>query len=86
MGLTDEMVENDFRWVDTNTNPEFVDWYPNEPSNGQHGEDCVIFWSAHDYSWNDTPCSSTHQTICESEYVVFGFTKKVVSFFTKEKG
>lgn len=65
MGLTDELVEGEFTWIDTDTPPtEFTDWFPGEP-NGRHNEDCALFWEIRGFFWNDGICSLKLQAVCE---------------------
>lgn len=67
MGLSDEFIENEYTWIDTDTPLlEFTDWFPGEPNdNSKDSEDCVLFWDEHDFLWNDGACSLGIQAVCE---------------------
>lgn len=69
MGLTDEMIEGQMTWIDTNTVPEFTDWIPGQPDDSKSAEDCVHFINTANYEWNDISCSSTNEAVCERKYV-----------------
>ena len=65
MGLTDEMVEGDWRWLGSGAHAYFTDWLPGEPNSEHGGEDCVEFMSSNNYGWNDEPCSYQFNPLCE---------------------
>lgn len=52
IGLTDEVTEGTFRWVD-GTPLTYTNWSPGEPSNGGGGEDYAVMFT--NGRWNDTP-------------------------------
>ncbi|XP_053383016.1 asialoglycoprotein receptor 1-like [Mercenaria mercenaria] len=61
IGLTDEIVEGDWRWLDTDIKPAYTDWNPGEPNNSG-GENCGVLQVT---AWNDVPCSQSYRPICE---------------------
>lgn len=66
MGLTDELIQGSFRWIDTNTELSgFTDWRPGQPDDRDNNEDCVSFWTDHAFLWNDAPCSYEYEAVCE---------------------
>ena len=63
MGLTDEAVEGEWRWVDTNDKMTFSGWGQGQPDGN---EDCAEFWKGVNYKWNDSTCSwENRKAICE---------------------
>ena len=43
-----------------------LDWYPGEPNNVNHGENCACFWDPFpNMQWNDFNCSIPGYFICE---------------------
>lgn len=65
LGLTDEVIEDIWKWYESNTKPEFTDWYPGGPNQGRIA-DCASFHAAFDFRWADEPCSERmYQPICE---------------------
>ncbi|XP_062568467.1 perlucin-like [Saccostrea cucullata] len=65
IGLTDTLVEGHWVWETSQTTPAYTDWYPGEPNDMGHREDCGgMYYSGH---WNDFPCNTTHSFICEKE-------------------
>ncbi|XP_045183011.2 asialoglycoprotein receptor 1-like [Mercenaria mercenaria] len=69
IGLTDELVEGDWRWYKTQEVPVFTDWAPNEPNSygGKHNEDCGVMHTSTDFKWVDDLCSLHYSPICEKE-------------------
>ncbi len=62
LGATDIAKEGDFMW----SQPEpftFTDWEPGYPSDTDHTHNCVAI--AASLEWQDRPCSSTNQVLCE---------------------
>ncbi len=59
IGLTDEPVENSWKWVDASVPFTFMAWDPNEPNNGSgmYEEDCVVIAGSRGGDWDDRPCS-----------------------------
>ncbi|XP_078607085.1 uncharacterized protein LOC144879470 [Branchiostoma floridae x Branchiostoma japonicum] len=67
IGLTDVRSEGTFVRSDEAESPAaYTNWYPHQPDNGG-GEDCVEMSLDHD--WNDAPCSSRLNFICEKEKI-----------------
>ncbi|XP_035667178.1 uncharacterized protein LOC118409908 isoform X2 [Branchiostoma floridae] len=67
IGLTDVRSEGTFVRSDETESPAaYTNWYPHQPDNGG-GEDCVEMSVGHD--WNDAPCSSRLNFICEKEKI-----------------
>ncbi|KAJ8419192.1 hypothetical protein AAFF_G00006910 [Aldrovandia affinis] len=68
LGLTDEEVENVWRWVDGSM-PTFTKWKPGQPDNWSHGhqngEDCAGL--IHQGLWNDFFCDDLNGIICERD-------------------
>ncbi|XP_019637235.1 PREDICTED: uncharacterized protein LOC109479686 [Branchiostoma belcheri] len=65
IGLNDVREEGSFVWSDEAKSPAvYTNWHPDQPDNGG-GEDCVEMTKNQD--WNDLPCSSKLNFICEKE-------------------
>ncbi|XP_078695922.1 uncharacterized protein LOC144924510 isoform X2 [Branchiostoma floridae x Branchiostoma belcheri] len=65
IGLNDVREEGSFVWSDEAKSPAvYTNWQPDQPDNGG-GEDCVEMTKNQD--WNDLPCSSKLNFICEKE-------------------
>ncbi len=58
IGLTDEVTEMTFAWVDA-TPLVFTAWSPGEPNNGGTAfeEDCVVIAGNRGVDWDDRPCA-----------------------------
>jgi hypothetical protein len=58
IGLSDEVTENTFAWVD-GTPLVFTAWNPLEPNNGgaTYEEDCALIAGARALDWDDRPCA-----------------------------
>ncbi|XP_055997722.1 perlucin-like [Ostrea edulis] len=67
IGLSDVLLEGDWVWTSSQTNPIYSDWYPGQPDNYHTHEDCAILWREHGYHWNDAPCTVPYNFICEKE-------------------
>jgi hypothetical protein len=65
MGLDDLFREGIWRWVGTNQHASFSDWAPNQPDNHKNNEHCVHFSHIAAYQWNDLPCQSSINFLCE---------------------
>ncbi|XP_071174080.1 perlucin-like protein [Mytilus edulis] len=69
MGSSDLKKEGDWRWVQDSSKVRFSQWLRGQPDNYGNNEDCGHFWPAHQYQWNDIPCSVDEMGyICESSY------------------
>jgi hypothetical protein len=68
MGLTDQEHEGIWIWIDTGIQATFSDWGPGEPNNYQgQNEECVYFYGAKKYKWNDAMCLHKAVPLCEKE-------------------
>ncbi|XP_023148651.2 CD209 antigen-like protein C [Amphiprion ocellaris] len=63
IGLNDIQTEGTWMWVD-GTPLTLSYWDTDEPNNGGE-EDCAQIRTAHNTLWNDVPCTSSLQWICE---------------------
>lgn len=68
IGMTDETVENVWKWYGTDSIVEYFDWGPTEPQNANN-EDCAVFGDTIDYTWADVKCASNRKALCEMPYV-----------------
>merc|ERR1711964_83648 len=75
IGLTDQVVEGDWRWVDnTPLQEEETYWNPGEPNNWQAPEDCAIIWEdglnimkiPEKGKWADANCGWPIYTLCRN--------------------
>lgn len=69
IGLTDEVTEGEFLWVDGTALQagDFDDWIEGEPNDFDSGEDCAVYrFQPGDLAlgWNDEPCSRQYGFIC----------------------
>merc|ERR1712154_177309 len=76
LGGTDIFNEGHWEWVSSKepVGP-FTDWFPGEPnqSGTPGGEDCLQFFGAQRWQWNDEDCTNRCYFICEAEsYEVIG--------------
>ena len=66
IGLSDELLEGDWKWESTGNTVVYTDWGPGQPSNGGgSGEDCACLYADINYHWNDAPCNFNHRPLCE---------------------
>ncbi|KAL4236481.1 hypothetical protein ACF0H5_004867 [Mactra antiquata] len=66
IGLNDQTTEGVWTYVDTNEIVEYTDWAPGQPDSWHaHNEDCALFYSPHNYHWDDGPCNQDLDYICE---------------------
>ncbi|KAJ8019463.1 Transmembrane protease serine 9 [Holothuria leucospilota] len=63
IGLTDQEIEGDFRWIRDNTVPSSFPWGFSQP-NGGAAENCVVV-SGNPAVWSDTACNRPLPFICE---------------------
>uniref|UniRef100_A0A3P8RUE1 C-type lectin domain-containing protein n=1 Tax=Amphiprion percula TaxID=161767 RepID=A0A3P8RUE1_AMPPE len=63
IGLNDIQTEGTWMWVD-GTPLTLSYWDTDEPNNGGE-EDCAQIRTAHNTLWDDVPCTSSLQWICE---------------------
>ncbi|XP_060590358.1 C-type lectin domain family 17, member A-like isoform X2 [Ruditapes philippinarum] len=64
IGLSDTVIESEYKWIDSNTIADYVEWGPHEPNNN-HNEDCCIINRQEGFKWADVKCSLQFQPICE---------------------
>lgn len=62
IGLSDEAIEGQFRWISGDP-LEVPMWRPGEPNN--LGEEDCTEWVAEDARWNDAPCAVQRPSLCE---------------------
>ena len=65
IGLTDVLVEGEWKWIDTDSVATYLPWAPGEPDNTIIEEDCVAYSA--DFKWADDQCSKSFQPICEEK-------------------
>ena len=70
LGLTDEAIEGEWRWLHNDVMVTFSDWSRGEPNDHKDGEDCGSFWRTI-LKWNDIPCTIRVKAICEKSDVEF---------------
>lgn len=76
IGLSDQAVEDDWRYMDGSTVTDPTLWCDGEPNDAAPapGEDCAVTgWTAAGYGscadeWNDIPCDTPAAFICESGF------------------
>ena len=64
IGITDEMVESQWKVESTGKRVTYTDWIPGQPDNTLGKEDCAAFEPRYDYHWNDWPCTSNFRPLC----------------------
>ena len=67
IGLTDTASEGNFVWGSSGAVPLYTNWNSGEPNDYGAGEDCTELRT--DGTWNDMPCTSLFQAVCESPSV-----------------
>ncbi|XP_062577477.1 perlucin-like [Saccostrea cucullata] len=76
VGGTDTVIEGDWQWVTSQNIMTYSDWYPGNPSNFHHSENCLELLHNYKYHWNDQDCRVVNQFICEmsdgSQHHFFG--------------
>ncbi|XP_048727626.1 perlucin-like [Ostrea edulis] len=65
IGLSDIINEGHYIWQTTQDNVDFSDWATGEPNDLGHTEDCAEFYHPVSFQWNDAPCSTKSNFICE---------------------
>ncbi|KAJ8306850.1 hypothetical protein KUTeg_014934, partial [Tegillarca granosa] len=46
---------------------EFTNWYPGEPTDSNHLEDCIAMYPEnYNFTWNDYLCTNKYNFLCES--------------------
>ncbi|XP_052761757.1 perlucin-like protein [Mya arenaria] len=68
IGLSDETIEGEWKWVNSDARPEFTYWAAGQPDS-YHGsnEDCALFHVHANYTWHDVGCDIKCGIICEKE-------------------
>ncbi|XP_045204027.2 perlucin-like protein isoform X3 [Mercenaria mercenaria] len=65
IALTDSFEEGKWVWMNTWNTASFKKWAPGQPDDAGHSEDCVHMCSGNSFKWNDIPCGTTRQFVCE---------------------
>ncbi|VDH90237.1 C-type lectin domain family 4 member E [Mytilus galloprovincialis] len=66
LGARDDLEEGKWQWSFTKNYFSFTDWAPHEPMDGLSAN-CLQMWSAHNWQWDDYPCTAERKYICESK-------------------
>lgn len=68
VGITDKDGEGNWTYSNDNSSTvKYFKWYPGEPNNFGHGEDCATFRMRHSLDWNDVGCKMKTLYICQYE-------------------
>ena len=63
--MTDLQTEGHFIWEEIGKYPTYTAFNIDEP-NDRHGvEECVMLWGHRSLNWNDSPCGTAVNAICE---------------------
>ncbi|GFN79590.1 C-type mannose receptor 2 [Plakobranchus ocellatus] len=70
IGLSDQIKEGTWRWLDDDEAVIYKNWAPGQPNNHQvsghkRGQDCVEIGSHKKAQWNDQDCNVAYKFICE---------------------
>ena len=65
LGMSDETIEDMWKWQATDSPVNFTDWLPSEPQNIHGNEDCAIMAFHSIFGWADVNCVSTSRPLCE---------------------
>ncbi|XP_062568459.1 perlucin-like protein [Saccostrea cucullata] len=65
IGLSDILVEGDWVWTSTQTNPTYSNWNPGQPDNVHHHQDCGQLYGPYRFHWDDGLCNTANNFICE---------------------
>ena len=63
IGLADFLDEGEFSWVGDPGNSRFLNWLDGQPDNHAENEHCAHMMS--DGQWNDAPCKTEFQYVCQ---------------------
>ena len=64
--MRDTYTEGTFGWTSNPLQPaKYTHWYPGEPNDYLHNEDCVAMYADLDGVWNDANCSKLISLVCE---------------------
>ncbi|XP_066468781.1 macrophage mannose receptor 1-like [Tiliqua scincoides] len=67
IGLTDHMLDGDWKWVDgTRVGPDYKSYWRQGQPNGGKAENCGLMMK--DSFWYDNPCTEAHHWICERKH------------------
>ena len=64
MGLSDDMIEGNWKWLSNGAAPNFTDWNSGQPDN-DHNQDCGQFLQSAYYKWDDVSCTDNNLALCE---------------------
>ncbi|XP_060589926.1 C-type lectin domain family 10 member A-like [Ruditapes philippinarum] len=64
IGLTDEIIEGQWKWQANDSTSNYTDWYPGQPD-GHKGSNCAGIFANHRYQWLDVACTSKYRPLCE---------------------
>ncbi|KAL4217897.1 C-type lectin domain 17 [Mactra antiquata] len=66
IGLTDSIIEGEWRWYSNDLVASYVDWYPGEPNN-EKLHNCALTYGSGQYNhhWVDAPCNGKYFPLCE---------------------
>ncbi|GAB6032981.1 Fc fragment of IgE, low affinity II, receptor for (CD23) [Chamberlinius hualienensis] len=53
LGASDLAEEGIWRWAHDNSGLSFTNWLNSQPDNAKDGEDCLSYWTTHNWGWND---------------------------------
>ena len=65
IGGRDDLVEGQWLWMPSRAAVNFTDWAPGEPNNVHGAENCMDLFIRLDWHWNDAPCDTKINFICE---------------------
>ncbi|WAR16211.1 CLC3A-like protein [Mya arenaria] len=64
IGLTDDVIEGQWKWHDTDQVATFTNWWTGQPD-GLRNANCVIIHAALQYKWTDQGCQESFKPLCE---------------------
>ncbi|XP_061183285.1 perlucin-like [Saccostrea echinata] len=69
IGFSDIVVEGEWIWTSTQEPPTYSDWYPGQPDDLKHHQDCgQLLGGSFGFHWDDEICTRTNNFICEKEF------------------
>ncbi|XP_053388641.1 perlucin-like protein [Mercenaria mercenaria] len=71
IGLTDGVIEGNWKFAGTDISPAYTNWYPGQPESngGRTNEDCATLYHKVSFKWVDISCTTSWQPICEKWFV-----------------
>ncbi|XP_052761747.1 perlucin-like protein [Mya arenaria] len=77
IGLTDSIIEGEWKWIPRDNSPSFTNWAGGQPENhSSRDQDCAVVHSSYHYTWHDDSCTAINHPICEkptgSETILVG--------------